>query len=401
MADRVFPNSVKGKIDSKQIFTGINWEKVEGQVNKLRQAKASFDIGPVLEGVNQITTLDEEGQERVKNLLSSYAKAFRNEKTAQLFVRKLAQSDKFEEDLDEFENLTLGDPTDHIDDYIGMEEEDEELVTEDAPEEDTLIDDEYVDTASVASARPKKTAAALKNKMKKTKTTAPKTTVKKTTSNIQPNVRTRRVVAFTSSAQLTAEAIEAAVASGDDELKNTILAARHQRRVAIAQRIENARRAVTAQEQSISDNQKKKKASGLIKEAQNILDQHLENEDISDEVGFKAVEDLTESERLSFSKIAERQGFPKEYVNFMMTEGNDPSDEALQIIELINSDNLSREAKASAVKSMVKTATLNTGDVNYLRNYWLNVLGYDDPAAKEWVEALFTTKYNRKERDED
>jgi hypothetical protein len=429
MADRVFPNSVKGKLDSKKTFTGINWDNVDSQVKKLRQAKASFDIGPVLEGVNQITTLDEEAQERVKGLLSSYARSFKNEKTAQLFVRKLTSSDDFDAELEQFEGL-MKDPTDEIEDYIGMEDSeggfDEDILEEEVVDEnidraaefdaESRLADEYLDTtlaknkpskSTLASKLTKKKKPAKNEKSKHTdKKLSPKERKeeffkmkkinKKSESNISPEVRTRRVVAFTRPEQLSADAIEAAIASGDEELKNTILAARHQRRVAIAQKIEAARKSVVAQESTENSRTSENTRRALLAEAQEILDQHI-NEDYTEEIGFKSVDDLNESEKLAFSRVAERHGFPQEYINYMMSGGNDPSEEAQQIVELIRNDNLSREAKASAVKSMIKTATLSSNDVNYLRNYWLNVLGYDDPAAKEWVDALFTTKYNKKE----
>jgi hypothetical protein len=41
---------------------------------------------------------------------------------------------------------------------------------------------------------------------------------------------------------------------------------------------------------------------------------------------------------------------------------------------------------------MVKVATLTNADYDRLVDYWVNELGYGD---REWVETLFTKKYDK------
>lgn len=337
MADRIFPNSVTPKLGNKTLKM-INWDSVASQVEKLKRVSQDFeeDMGMDEIGNNDDISVDDEIMD---------------------------------------------------DDIMVDEDTDSDELMDESVEDEILASTNYLKSAGEV---PKQFKPFIKKKKaKKDEKPAKEKKEDFASSKSAPKIAQKRVVAFTDPSQLSAEAVEAAIKAGDEELKNTILAARHQRRLSIAAKISQVRVASSQQRTAkVADS-----ASIRMVEAQKIIDNASDN---TSSVGFKTVEDLNSSEKEAFAKFASREGFPQEYVEYMLNGGEEPSEQAVQIVELFNSNGLSREAKVSAVRSMVKTAELTGKDINYLKNYWLNALGYDDPAAKEFVDALFTDKYNRK-----
>lgn len=338
MADRIFPNDVKSKLDSKKVFTGINWDKVQNQIDQLQKTAQSVGDFSTDDSLDMDTSLDSTGGDDLKQFCSQ-VENFNDEQCA---------------DRDHEGNLI-----DSGDDGLGGSD------LSDFSDSDFSVNASKKKKSRVAS------KAVSKIKSKNTKT-----------SSVLPKKRT--VIAFTSPEQLSAKAVEAAIAAGDEELKNTILAARHQRRIAIAQKIDELNNKRTAALGTVANQVR-------LAAAQEEVTKFASN----DKVGFKAVSDLDSNEQESFIRLAQKQGFPEDYIKFMLSGGDEPSESATQIVELMKNDGLTQTAKAAAVNSMIKTANLSGRDLNYLKNYWINILGYSDPAAKEYIDALFSDKYAR------
>jgi hypothetical protein len=182
----------------------------------------------------------------------------------------------------------------------------------------------------------------------------------------------KRVIAFTSEDQLSAAACVAAKEAGDMELYNTILAARQARRVQLAANLDF--NSVRTANSAVND---------FVKEAS-------DEQVAEDAPQVKAVSDFNESEKTTFAKIAEAEGFPEEYIAWMANGGSEPSGEYKQIIELVESD-MTKEAKLAVVENQIRTAKLTEDDLSRLKDYWINQLGYE----KEWVDDLFTNKYGK------
>jgi len=206
----------------------------------------------------------------------------------------------------------------------------------------------------------------------------------------------RRRVRFTSASQLSAEALQAAKDSGDEELHAAILAARS-----------DVRKREAARLLSLSEQALKKEASTVkarnnyrmtvVESAENTQKAVTAstNSAKNSETGFKTVKSMTEDEKDYFRKVALSKGFPAEYVNSMFAVAEADNAQKLDaenaIRELMASAAFSVEAKKSAVSSLIKTAVLDNENIARLKKYWKEDLGYGD---EEWVDDLFTTKYN-------
>jgi len=201
-----------------------------------------------------------------------------------------------------------------------------------------------------------------------------------------PKAKTDRkaYVHFTHPSQLSAEAVEAAIASGDQELANTILAARHQRRVRLASQIQT--RVAADNEKNVRLAQRRAYREALV--------QNVENNNVrtasSASNDFAPINRLATASKKAFASKAAELGFPQEYVQAML--GTTKVSDNLSKIKKVLSSDLESNVKIAAASSMVKTATLSDSDYSRLVDYWKNELGYGD---QEWIDALFTKKYDK------
>lgn len=204
----------------------------------------------------------------------------------------------------------------------------------------------------------------------------------------------RAPVAFTHPSQLSAEAVEAALAAGDQALANTILAARHERRVRLANKIQKT---VQAQEEkAVKLAQRKAYRESLVKNASDSTTRTKTAKTTTSKTvntsndGFVKISEMNRAAKAAFAEKALAEGFPMEYVSAVLGEAYN-SAEKTEEIKRVMSSSLEVNVKKAAVQSMVKTATLSNADYSRLINYWKNELGYGDV---EWINELFTKKYD-------
>jgi hypothetical protein len=200
----------------------------------------------------------------------------------------------------------------------------------------------------------------------------------------------RAPVAFTHPSQLSAEAVEAALASGDKALANTILAARHERRVRLANKIQKT---VQAQEEkAVKLAQRKAYRESLLKPSlrKPSTTKVAQKVTSTKEDKFVKISDMPRAAKTAFAEKALAEGFPSEYVQAVLGESV-TSTEKTEEIKKIMASSLNVNIKKSAVSSMVRTATLTNADYSRLVNYWKNELGYGDV---DWINALFTKQYD-------
>ena len=198
-------------------------------------------------------------------------------------------------------------------------------------------------------------------------------------------------VVFNHPSQLSAEAVESAIAEGDQELANAILAARHERRVRLAGKIET--RIAEETERSVKLAQRKAYRENLVKlAAENTKTVRTATKtQVQSQDGFVKVSQLNNYSKKAFASKAIAQGFPKEYVDAILGESKPVVDNTSEIRNVMSSK-LTDNVKKAAVSSMVKVATLTDADYSRLVDYWKNELGYGD---QEWIDALFTKKYDK------
>lgn len=210
-------------------------------------------------------------------------------------------------------------------------------------------------------------------------------------------------IAFTHPSQISAEAIEKALANGDKKLANTILAARKENRLRIAKAIQASidkpeSNVKTSQVESVwvktFSGQPEKlreaivamKASGIdTAEAEMALSklQPVQSTQTTTNTGepmkFASPSEFTKAQRLAFNQVATSLGMPKEYIEAMTSKPMSPDVEALssKLKEVIASS-ISSETKASVIKNLIKEAKLSSDSKSEFIEYWNNVLGYQD-----------------------
>jgi uncharacterized protein (UPF0335 family) len=351
MADRVFPNNVNVDMGSKVEFSGINWDAVQASLTNNRFAQDN--TVRVLELLDQAGyDLSEEQVEKIGALVEEAEEA-----------NKANEGPKSPEDMGD---EGMG-PEDMGDEGMGPED-----MGDEGDEGDEGPDDEASAMASW------KTSGS--NKMRK--------------------------IAFTNPSQISAEAIELAMANGDTKLVNTILAARKENRNRIASAIKEkseleirkAQRASIvkkAQEDSSEDEMTCKECDEKFEEGTGVEGDKYCCQECADKdttTAFVSPAKFTQAQRESFKKIALASGMPKEYVDAMCgTTPVSPKVETLnRSINEVYASNLSNSVKTATIKTLIKEAKLSADSKSEFINYWNNVLGYQDKSFWPDVAADYT-----------
>lgn len=216
---------------------------------------------------------------------------------------------------------------------------------------------------------------------------------------------------FNHASQLSAEAVEAAIEAGDEDLKEAILAARHERRVRLASKIE--RQVQAQQETNVKLAQRRAYREALVqKVAEKMEEKEAAMEKKCEKCGgkyagkeceacgyaankseMKEAKAFSSAARQAFAAKALAEGFPMEYVQARLGETSAPKADNLADIKNVLASDLETNVKVAAASSMIKVATLSDADYSRIIDYWKNELGYGD---QEWIDALFTKKYDKK-----
>ena len=215
---------------------------------------------------------------------------------------------------------------------------------------------------------------------------------------------------FNHASQLSAEAVEAAVAAGDEDLKNAILAARHDRRVRLASKIE--RQVQAQQETNVKLAQRRAYREALVQKVAEKEEKEASMDKTCEKCGekfagkgceacgyassdkeMKEAKAFSSSARKAFAAKALAEGFPMEYIKARLGETSAPAADKLSDIKNVLASDLETNVKVAAASSMIKVATLSDADYSRIIDYWKNELGYGD---QEWIDALFTKKYDKK-----
>jgi hypothetical protein len=322
MADRIFPNRIQDEaLDSDLVFQGIDWDNFNERLAKAKEPKKMDDeTKEMLKGLSDKKKPSEEDRKKLNDVPPQFLENVKKRK-------KMHEDDETEEEE--------SDEHDHEDD------------------EDDDKDDDKDDAKGP-----------MKRKGPKSK-------------------EDKKSYAFNHPSQISAEAIETALANGDQELANVILAVRHERRVRLAEKIE---RQVQAQsEKNIKLAQRKAYRQNIIDNLP-VAEPKTEAKQ-SDE--FVKVSSMNNSAKKAFAAKAIENGFPVEYIEAML--GLSAKVDNLADIKKVMASSLDNNVKIAAVSSMTKLATLSSDDYKRLKDYWKNDLGY----AEDWVDELFTQEYDK------
>ena len=321
MADRIFPNRIQEEaLDSDLVFQGIDWDNFNERLAKAKEPKKMDDeTKEMLKGLSDKKKPSEEDRKKLDDVPPQ-------------FLDNVKKNKKMHED-DETE-----------------EEESDEHDHEDNEDDE---DDEKDGKGPMKRKGPKS-----KDEKKKS-------------------------YAFNHPSQISAEAIETALANGDQELANVILAVRHERRVRLAEKIE--RQIVAQNTQNVKLAQRKAYRQNIV----NSLPVGTSKKEVANSDEFVKVSSMNNSARKAFAAKAIENGFPAEYVQAML--GETVKGDKLSDIKKVMASELEPNVKVAAIKSMTKVATLTNDDYKRLKDYWKNELGY----AEAWVDELFTQEYDK------
>ena len=362
MADRIFPDRIQEEaLDSDLVFQGIDWDNFN---TKLAEVK------------NGLNTRELSAE--FKEVLAKNTSKDMPEAVKKMFENKNKENDK------EDGNLS------RVPKQLQKHVKDKQEKAKSKKHED--VDDEDVDDEDGEDGEDGDEDMVRKGPKKATK---------------------KASVVFNHPSQLSAEAVEAALASGDKALANTILAARHERRVRLASKIQSQieaenektvklaqRRAYREQivkiaakkDEEVKAMEKKCESCGMKYAGEDCdCDSEKEAGYSKSDMKMKKATNLSSASKQAFAAKALAEGFPQEYIDAMLGETVVASNDLAEIKNVMASE-LNSNVKKAAVSSMIKVATLTDSDYSRLVDYWKNELGYGD---QEWIDALFTKKYDK------
>ena len=344
MADRIFPNRFQeDPLDSDLVFQGIDWDNFNQRLAEAKEPKENKGLKALMDAIGDEKVDELQGEDH-----SDHDEASMDHKSGYMKEAKKGLPEGLKKWMEQ--------------NGKGKKSED----SDDEEDEDENGDEEKDDKGPMTRKGPKSKSE-------------------------------KKAYHFNHSSQLSAEAVEAAVAAGDEELKDAILAARHDRRVRLAGKIE---RQVTAQkETNVKLAQRRAYREALVQKVAAKMDDEKEVADMEDEKetadksSMKEAKAFSSAARKAFAAKALAEGFPIEYINARLGETSAPKVDRLSDIKNVLASDLNTNVKVAAASSMIKVATLTDADYSRIVDYWKNELGYGD---QEWIDALFTKKYDKK-----
>jgi len=343
MADRIFPNRYQeDPLDSDLVFQGIDWDNFNQRLAAAENGEEDKDKG--LKAL-----LDSIGKEKVDMLQeagSSYANEDVEDESMYHNSTKMAKK-----------GLNPG-----LAKWLEENKKGKKNKSEDHEDEDHE-DEEEEDHEDHAKGPMKRKGPKKDEKVKK-------------------------AYVFNHPSQLSAEAVEAAEAAGDEHLKSAILAARHDRRIRLASQIET--RIASEKEKSVRLAQRRAYREALV---QSVEEQSVQPQPVKTASRKTQNSGMTPAMKTAFAQKALAEGFPVEYIQARIGEVATKKVDNTAKIRSVLASKLDHSTKIAAASSMIKTATLSDADYSRLIDYWKNDLGYGD---QDWIDALFTKKYDKK-----
>ena len=381
MADRIFPNRYQvDPLDSDLVFQGIDWDTFN---QRLAAAESGEDKRVPTELLKALNNAHPGAFDEVANS--------NDRESGSMYAEEDMEDDEMSEDeammVDSYKTAKKKkglDPESGLGKYLAEQKKMKENKSKNSDEEDH--DEEDHDHDEVDSKEDMKRKGPKKNE------------------------KVKKAYVFNHPSQLSAEAVEAAEAAGDEHLKSAILAARHDRRVRLASQIET--RIASDKDKSIKLAQRKAYREALV---QRVAEKMEDDKEASmgktcDSCGekyagkecncghasskeMKEAKAFSSAAKKAFAAKALAEGFPIEYINARLGETSAPAVDKLSNIKNVLASGLEANVKVAAASSMIKTATLSDADYSRLVDYWKNELGYGD---QDWIDALFTKKYDKK-----
>jgi hypothetical protein len=362
MADRIFPNRYQvDPLDSDLVFQGIDWDTFNQRLAAAESGEDKRVPTELLKALNNAHpgAFDEEAESNDRESGSMYAEE-------DMDGDEMSEDEAMMVDSYKTAKKKKGlDPESGLGKYLAKQRMMKEKKSKNSDEEDHDEEDhDEEDHDEVDSKEDMKRKGPKKND------------------------KVKKAYVFNHPSQLSAEAVEAAEAAGDEHLKSAILAARHDRRVRLASQIET--RIASDKEKSIKLAQRKAYREALVQSVEEQVAEPIAQRTAS---RTKTNNGWTPSMKSAFAQKALAEGFPVEYIQARLGEMPVSATDNTSEIKSVLASDLDLNVKVAAASSMIKTATLSDADYSRLVDYWKNELGYGD---QDWIDALFTKKYDKK-----
>ena len=361
MADRIFPNRFQeDPLDSDLVFQGIDWDNFNQRLAEAKEPKENKGLKALIDAIG-----DEEIDRLQGEDHDDHDEASMDHKSGYMKEAKKGLPEGLKKWMEENGKGKK------------KSEDSEDEDHDDKDHEDHEDEEEKADKGPMTRKGPKSKSE-------------------------------KKAYHFNHASQLSAEAVEAAVAAGDEDLKEAILAARHDRRVRLAGKIE--RQVQAQQETNVKLAQRKAYREALVQKVAAKMDDEKEAAmektcekcggvyagkdcECADKSSMKEAKAFSSAAKKAFAAKAIAEGFPIEYINARLGETSTPKVDKLSDIKNVLASDLNTNVKVAAASSMIKVATLTDADYSRIVDYWKNELGYGD---QEWIDALFTKKYDKK-----
>ena len=351
MADRIFPNRYQeDPLDSDLVFQGIDWDN-------FNQRLAAAENGDEDENKGLKALLDSIGKNKV-DMLQEAGSSYANEDMDDEYMSEDMEDDSMYHNSTKMAKKGLNPG---LAKWLEENKKGKKNKSEDHEDEDH--EDEEEDHEDNAKGPMKRKGPKKDEKVKK-------------------------AYVFNHPSQLSAEAVEAAEAAGDEHLKSAILAARHDRRIRLASQIET--RIASEKNKSVRLAQRRAYREALV---QSVEEQSVQQQPVKTASRKTQNSGMTPAMKTAFAQKALAEGFPVEYIQARIGEVATQKADNTAKIRSVLASKLDHNTKIAAASSMIKTATLSDADYSRLIDYWKNDLGYGD---QDWIDALFTKKYDKK-----
>jgi hypothetical protein len=360
MADRIFPNRFQeDPLDSDLVFQGIDWDNFNQRLAAAENGEDKRVPKELLKALNNAHpgAFDEEAKSNDRESGNMYAE---DEDTEAMSEDEAMMVDSYKT-AKKKKGL---DPTKGLGKYLADKKKREQGESEDHDDEDHDDEEHDEDHDEVDSKEDMKRKGPKKNE------------------------KVKKAYVFNHPSQLSAEAVEAAEAAGDEHLKSAILAARHDRRIRLASQIET--RIASDKEKSVRLAQRRAYREALV---QSVEEQSVQPQPVKTASRKTQNSGMTPAMKTAFAQKALAEGFPVEYIQARIGEVATKKVDNTAEIRSVLASKLDHSTKIAAASSMIKTATLSDADYSRLIDYWKNDLGYGD---QDWIDALFTKKYDKK-----
>jgi hypothetical protein len=190
-----------------------------------------------------------------------------------------------------------------------------------------------------------------------------------------------RKIVFTNPAQLSAAAIEAARAAGDEELVRATLAARAERRVAIGQLAAEA-----TLEQITREAKSKRRAAAATKvEKPKEVKANVKTDKTTTGEDFVKPTELSTGQKSAFASKARELGFPEKYITALLGTRNTNTVTEDDVRRIAESPGKYQD-KVERVASMIREARLDDANRSRIVKFWVEELGYPADYISKMVE---------------